>query len=293
MRAITFLARLAAVSALAARPAALMRPSARVLGRAPDVNAVLGLGAGSLTTTVAPMLGAGLANTMFFSGLPEVMEKRREGGLGDFNPLPMPIIFGNTLGWLVYSLLTRDPFVAAANAPGLLLSGWYVLTTVKLATSEVAKRIEVLSLVMAAVHTASALLCAFVLPTRAAMVALYGVVCNAILLACLCLEIQNHGPSRARHAHESNVIDALNHRIACTDYGAPLSSIGAVLRSRSAASIYFPTVAVNGINGLFWSMYAVAIKDRYLLVPNAIGVALALTQAALCFLFRPKRPQQL
>jgi len=214
-----------------------------------------GLKAVSLTTMVAPVLGAGLANTMFFSGLPEVLEKRREGDLGDFNPLPLPIIFGNTLGWLTYSLLTGDPFVAAANAPGLLLSGWYVMTAVQLAGADMVKRIERLTLTMGAIHMVAGLVAAFVLPTRSAMVAMYGILCNAILLAY---------------------------------YGAPLSTIATVLQERSAASIYLPTVLVNGANGLFWAMYALAINDRYLLVPNAIGVALASVQTALCVRFRPK-----
>jgi len=208
-----------------------------------------------LTTKVAPALGAGLANTMFFSGLPEVLEKRKLGELGDFNPLPLPIIFGNTLGWLSYSLLTGDPFVAAANAPGLLLSGWYIMTAVQLATPEMVTRIEKLSLLMGAIHVCAGLTAAFLLPTRSAMVALYGIVCNGILLAY---------------------------------YGAPLTTIGTVLRERSAASIYLPTVLVNGANAIFWSTYALAIRDRYLLVPNAIGAMLAIVQTALCMAFRAK-----
>ena len=94
--------------------------------------------------------------------------------------------------------------------------------------------------------------CAFLLPTRAAMISLYGFVCNGVLLMY---------------------------------YGAPLSSLKTVLSTRSAESIYYPTVALNGANSLFWSTYALAIKDRYLLVPNAIGVALAAVQTLLCVAF--------
>ena len=36
-----------------------------------------------------------------------------------------------------------------------------------------------------------------------------------------------------------------------------------VLKDRSSASIYFPTVAANGLNGAFWSVYALAIKDGW------------------------------
>jgi solute carrier family 50 protein (sugar transporter) len=56
----------------------------------------------------------------------------------------------------------------------------------------------------------------FFLPDRAAMAATYGLVNNAILLAY---------------------------------YGAPLSTISAVFKEKSAKSIYFPTVFINGING--------------------------------------------
>ena len=153
-----------------------------------------------MATTVAPALGAGLANSMFFSGLPEVMEKRRTGSLGDFNPLyieaspterhntspisltpcllralahrPMPIILGNTFGWTVYSLLTHDAFVAAANAPGLLLASWYVMTTCRLADAGTAQRIEKVAMAMAAIHVVTALACAFWLPSRQAMISL-------------------------------------------------------------------------------------------------------------------------
>jgi len=189
---------------------------------------------------------------MFFSGLPEVLEKRKLGDLGEFNPLPMPIILGNTIGWTVYALLTQDVFVAAANAPGLLLSGWYVLTTTRLANAATAKRIESIAMLMACVHLAAGLACAFLLPTRAAMISLYGLVCNGILLAY---------------------------------YGAPLSSMAKVLSSRNADSIYLPTVLLNGLNALFWSAYALAISDQYLLVPNAIGVGLCALQTLLCAAF--------
>lgn len=125
------------------------------------------------TATMVPLAGATIANTMFFSGLPEVLEKRKLGSLGDFNPMPMPIIFGNCFGWLTYSLLTHDPFVAAANAPGLLLAVFYVLSAVKLADAESARRIEMLMLGMSGLHVVAGLLCAFVLPTRAMHIALY------------------------------------------------------------------------------------------------------------------------
>jgi solute carrier family 50 protein (sugar transporter) len=222
------------------------------------LRSALALKGGSLdfSTQVAPVLGATIANAMFASGFPEVLGKRKEGKLGDFNPVPMPIVFGNCLGWLAYSFLTKNPYVAAANVPGLLLGSWYVTTTLRIADRPDARKIENVFMAMMAVHVVAGTTCAFFLPDAKAMAGLYGLVNNAILLLY---------------------------------YGAPLSTIGKVLKDRSAASIYFPTVAVNGLNGCFWSTYALAINDWYLFVPNAIGASLAAIQAVLCVIFGTKK----
>jgi Sugar efflux transporter for intercellular exchange len=47
-----------------------------------------------------------------------------KGELGDLNPFPFVMMTGNCLGWTVYGHYTRDPFVVAANIPGLVLSLW-------------------------------------------------------------------------------------------------------------------------------------------------------------------------
>ena len=46
-----------------------------------------------------------------------------------------------------------------------------------------------------------------------------------------------------------------------------------------------PTVLVNGINGAFFSIYALAIQDWLLFTPNAIGAGLATIQILLCLMF--------
>jgi solute carrier family 50 protein (sugar transporter) len=47
-----------------------------------------------------------------------------KGELGDLNPFPFAMMTGNCLGWTAYGYYTRDPFVVAANVPGLVLSLW-------------------------------------------------------------------------------------------------------------------------------------------------------------------------
>jgi solute carrier family 50 protein (sugar transporter) len=230
------------------------RGSTKTALQSSALGVVENLRGGSLdfATNVAPAIGATIANAMFASGFSAVMEKRREGKLGDFNAIPMPLMFGNCVGWLAYSFINKDPYVACANIPGLLLGTWYTMTTLRIAEPPVAKRIETVMMAMIGIHLAAATTSAFFLPDRAAMSSLYGLVNNAILLAY---------------------------------YGAPLSTIGKVLSEKNSDSIYFPTVFLNGVNGMFWSVYALAIKDTYMLLPNAIGASLALIQALLCVVF--------
>eukprot|EP00615_Pteridomonas_danica_P002634 CAMPEP_0114329364 /NCGR_PEP_ID=MMETSP0101-20121206/1033_1 /TAXON_ID=38822 ORGANISM="Pteridomonas danica, Strain PT" /NCGR_SAMPLE_ID=MMETSP0101 /ASSEMBLY_ACC=CAM_ASM_000211 /LENGTH=278 /DNA_ID=CAMNT_0001459013 /DNA_START=8 /DNA_END=844 /DNA_ORIENTATION=+ len=217
------------------------------------LNMVETLRGGSFATTVAPAIGATIANAMFASGFGAVAAKRKEGKLGDFNAIPMPLMFGNCVGWLAYSFINKDPYVACANIPGLLLGTWYTLTTIRIAEPAVANRIETVMMAMVGIHLATATASAFFLPDKQAVSSLYGIVNNVILLAY---------------------------------YGAPLSTIGQVLSTKNADSIYFPTVLINLINGVFWSVYALAINDTYMLVPNAIGAALGVIQALLCIVFK-------
>jgi solute carrier family 50 protein (sugar transporter) len=154
---------------------------------------------------------------MFLSGFSEIMKVRKEGKLGSFNPDPMPILFGNCLGWLTYSFLVKDKFVAIANVPGVLLGLFYSMTMLRLAEPTKGKQLEKMMLLMTGVHVAAGITCAFFLPDRAAMTSLYGLINNAILLMY---------------------------------YGAPLTTIGTVLKSKTSDSIFFPTVALNGLNGV-------------------------------------------
>lgn len=64
-------------------------------------------------------------------------------------------------------------------------------------------------------------------------------------------------------------------------YGAPLSTIWTVLRTRNSASVHIPTMIASTANGLFWGSYGLAILDPFVAVPNGLGTALGVIQ---CFL---------
>ena len=70
-------------------------------------------------------------------------------------------------------------------------------------------------------------------------------------------------------------------------YGAPLSSIFQVLRTKRSNTLHGPTMVMNTSNAVFWTAYAVApqIRDPFIYVPNGLGVVLGATQLALWAIF--------
>mmetsp|Transcript_42917 Transcript_42917/g.100749 ORF Transcript_42917/g.100749 Transcript_42917/m.100749 type:complete len:216 (+) Transcript_42917:324-971(+) len=72
-------------------------------------------------------------------------------------------------------------------------------------------------------------------------------------------------------------------------YGAPLSAIAKVARERDSSAIHGRTMAMNTVNGVFWSVYGIARKDAYIYVPNLMGVGFGIVQIVLKWVF-PARP---
>jgi solute carrier family 50 protein (sugar transporter) len=73
-------------------------------------------------------------------------------------------------------------------------------------------------------------------------------------------------------------------------YGAPLSTIFQVLKTRSSSSIHVLTMVINTVTSAFWVAFGVAASDLFISVPNGLGTLLGVIQFLLCFLFpRTKR----
>jgi solute carrier family 50 protein (sugar transporter) len=68
-------------------------------------------------------------------------------------------------------------------------------------------------------------------------------------------------------------------------YGAPLSTIATVLKTRSSRSIHVPTMITNTANGVFWCAYGIAVQDYLIGGPNGVGAFLGGIQIVLCVLF--------
>lgn len=207
---------------------------------------------------VAPVVGVVVANVMFSSPLAAVLHVRRTQELGDLNPLPYPVIFVNCISWLVYALLTNDWFLYFGNLPGMLLGIFFVLTTVRLASPQVRRAMETLQLALLFEAAVIAGGLALGGATRNVIDFVWGLNCNIILLIY---------------------------------YGAPLSMIVKVFRTRSSSALHLPMVLANFVNGTMWFVYGLwGLKDYWLWGVNGLGAILAACQLALLLLFPRTKP---
>ena len=86
-----------------------------------------------LLTRVAPVLGGVMANLMFLSPMGAVREVRASGKLGALNAVPLVAMAGNTAAWVGFACVAGDPFIFAANLPGMLLGLWYSVSAIRAA----------------------------------------------------------------------------------------------------------------------------------------------------------------
>ena len=71
-------------------------------------------------------------------------------------------------------------------------------------------------------------------------------------------------------------------------YASPLQSIFRVIRTHSSDSIHVDSVIMNILNTSFWTIYGIAQNDAIIIIPNALGLLLGMTQGGVCMVY-PRR----
>ena len=68
-------------------------------------------------------------------------------------------------------------------------------------------------------------------------------------------------------------------------YGAPLSKIATVIKTKSSNAIHVGTMVTTLLNGIFWFSYGCAIGNKFIFVPNGLGAVMGAIQFLLCLIF--------
>ncbi|MEW5307951.1 MAG: hypothetical protein WDW38_010608 [Sanguina aurantia] len=205
---------------------------------------------------LAPALGCVVAFIMFVSPLWSVLDIRKQQQLGNLNPVPLVAIIANCAIWLIYGCINQDVYVILANLPGLHLGFFMTVSCYGFAGGKLR-------------DTMMKVLLFFVLVISVAGVGISLLVTDR--------------EARSKAAGYAAVFVLLCY------YTAPLGTLTEVIRTRSSASLYWPSSVMNAVNGSLWVAYGTAVGDNFIFYPNCVGLCCGLVQIALCVVL-PSKP---
>ena len=241
----------------------------------------------------------------------------RKGSLGSLNPFPWVMMTGNCLGWTVYGYYTRDPFVVAANIPGLVLSLWLNTGAAKL---QYYQRMNEHRMTRDNRWDADPIAASAAAPSSSSHAArhsrqhpeeeeedagsLDGQDHNARLLGTwtippeefLVMVPQERSLLRvlvvwvavivyvgwfSDNNNPASLVGLVVNVNLIFFYGAPLQTVRTVIVERNSNSIHVPTMVMNWMNTTFWIAYGLARRDPVIVLPNSVGLTLGLLQGLL------------
>ncbi|CAJ1950233.1 unnamed protein product [Cylindrotheca closterium] len=277
---------------------------------------------------VCPSMGCIMANAMNAAPISDLRQALTVGTLGDLNPSPWVFMTGNCLGLCAYSYYTNDPFILAANLPGLLLSLWLNHGAIKLQYLELRTRAggggggdnllnnhnnnniggddeEALDLqddsIIHGVSTSNnqrTMDEQRLIPPEAMIFVSQEVKLYRILLVWSSVLIWVGWISPLLRTINSSIFLTRISSGTAPEivglgvnmnliffYGAPLTSIFQVVKTRRSSSIHRPTMYMSFMNATFWTGYGFARMDPFIIVPNGVGMILGIVQFTLCRMF--------
>ena len=206
-----------------------------------------------------PALGVITSNCLYFAPLAAVLERSKEGSMGDLNPLPAAVTVLSTLAWLQYGLFIANPFVVASNVPGLTaaIAGFVLMLPLMQSGSDQARLVQVTFIGG----------------------------CAATLLLWTRLVF-----SSMASATRSLMLGYWASAFFIILCSSPLSTIKSVLKRKDASSIYAPMTLAQCANCGLWTAYGyLAIGDIFVWGPNLTGLLLGLVQLTLKLVFPAKK----
>lgn len=214
---------------------------------------------------IFPLLGGIIGTMMFMAPMKAILRARKERDIGSLNPVPYPAQSANAAAWIAYSYVivptnkSGSALLFWVNQLGLLFGIFFTVSCYGLARQKQKDRILAITLFFFLVlPLIGAIGVLTEMPNDDAQL-MWGFTANGILLMY---------------------------------YGAPLSTIVTVVKTKNSSTLNLPLCVMQCINGCLWLGYGVAVTDPFIYVPNAIG---ACTGGLLCFLlfiYREKKKKK-
>lgn len=172
--------------------------------------------------------------------------------MGSINVFPLGMVLGNCVAWASYSLLISNPYIFWSNAPGVLIGLFMISSGLMYGSDTQRSLLETMLLIMATIFLG------------------VGFCVSMVLLAA---------------EDKQNLMVLVANGFVMVFYSAPLSTLGNVLSTRSAASINGSMSLASLLNSALWTAYGSAIGNPGVYCPNAIGVVLSIVQLGLIAAF--------
>lgn len=255
---------------------------------------------------VCPTLGSLLASVMFAAPVADLrtclIEIVSDGQ--QLNTRPWTWGLSNCLGWTLYGFMKKDPFVTAANVPGLILYVWMNSAAARLeyfemTKDQVRKRQErweadadnpmLDSASGDEEFSASDELFADTTEHKMVMVpqeqSLLQLLVVWVLVMVYCTWFTRHNPTE--------IVGMVVNLNLIVFYGAPLQTIRQVIATSNSQSIHGPSMVMTITNTTFWTLYGLTQRDLYIIVPNVMGLSLGILQALLKLFYPTHRGESL
>jgi len=201
-----------------------------------------------------PIVGLFTSNALYFSPIPAVLERLKEGSLGSLNPIPTACILLSTIAWLMYAFSVPNPWVVASNLPGACAA--IAAMTMTLPLMKGSKQL---------------------LAVQSTLVG--GTLINLSLWSYLIF-------SGMAPAARSRMLGLYASAFFIILAASPLSTIQKVVATKDSASIYAPMTVAQCVNSGLWSVYGFfGAKDVFVWGPNVTGLGLGLLQLLLKLVF--------
>ncbi|KAK6752020.1 hypothetical protein RB195_003440 [Necator americanus] len=185
---------------------------------------------------------------LFLCGIPICIEIMRRKGTKDISGIPFLMGLLGGSFWLRYGFLKDDSTMIIVNLVSVSLFSIYCLFYLAFANPRCGFAAK-LTLVLSMIG---------------AMIVLveYNANLNYLGLVCMTFNIMN--------------------------FGSPLAGLGVVLRKRCCDTLPLPMCVANLLVSSQWFLYGNIVRDTYIMVPNGIGMALAVLQLSLFLIFPRK-----
>ncbi|KRX17999.1 Sugar transporter SWEET1, partial [Trichinella nelsoni] len=190
---------------------------------------------------------------MFLVGIPMCKSIIRKKSSEGVSPVPFAMCAVSCFFWLQYGILKHDRTIVLINLVGFILQVLYYAVLYSHS-----KQKNFIHLIMLAGILA----------------------CSA--LQYYLMKSTNHNTTLNNLGKMCLVLNVLN-------FASPLAVLKEVIKTKSCECLPLPLCAANLIVAAQWFLYGLLVSDPYIKIPNMIGIALAVFQLSLFFIFPKER----